>query len=75
MFLIEHFKIFLVISDDSFLINESIMPGIFKLSLISINPRLKAPCGEVPDLGASDAQCLIEAGGGSLLIDGEATEG
>lgn len=50
IFLIEHFKIFLVISDDSLLINESIMPGIFKLSLISINPRLKAPCGEVPDL-------------------------
>lgn len=36
---------FLVISDDSSSINESMMSGIFKLNLISANPRLKASCG------------------------------
>lgn len=39
------FEIVSVISDDSSSINESMMSGIFKLSLISVNPRLKVSCG------------------------------
>lgn len=41
---------FLVISDDSSSINESVVSGIYKLSLISVNPRFKASCGDIQDL-------------------------
>lgn len=56
--------VLLVISDDSS--NESLMPEIFLLSLISANPRLKASCRDVQDLLHLTLSVLLRRG---FLID------
>lgn len=45
LFFVCQIYLFFVISDDSSLINESMMSGTLELNLISVNPRLKASCG------------------------------
>lgn len=56
--------VLLVIGNDSS--NESLMPEIFVLSLISVNPRLKASCSDVQDLLHLTLSVLLRRG---FLID------